>query len=937
MSSFLQSVAQRLFDNHGRNLGNTLVVFNNRRAGLFLQNEMSKMESAPFFMPQIVGMNDLVNMLGNIEIAQQEFLLFELFRIHREHNAGERKFDSFEEFVSFGEMMISDFSEIDLYCVDAERLFNNIYERQRLGEWDVSGKKLTPSQQRYLNFYRSLFDYYSLLRNALSAKSKAYTGMAYRNVAENIDSLAPTLHYDHIYFVGFNALSVSEQRIINFFIKEGLATLICDGDDYYFSDNDQEAGFFLREHAKIYDNIGPFENNFSIGEKEITIVNCPENTMQAKAAGNIIGQIAKLPEVEDGLQNCAVVLSDETLLLPMLNSLPDCVKYTNVTMGFPYTLTNTHNLANAVLYLYAHVRNNRFYHTDLSALFNDPVIARISGNPSFSYSVGKYFNDNKIIYASTDDIIHIAESIPGFEKLTFLFEDPTPSVNSILDTMLRLASVIIQSNCFENNPKEKEALACYVQIFNHFKDLQKEYEAIAKTDTLQRFYQRIASRHPIAFYGKPLQGLQILGTLETRSLDFPYIVMTSVNEGIVPSGRSSSSLIPHTLAKAFGLPSFEEKDAVYAYNFYRLLQRAKKIWLLYNSNTEGLGKGEPSRFILQLRNELAVRCPSVKITETTVTLTSEDRQYNILKSIPKSTAALNALDAMATKGFSPTAINSYRSCPLKFYFSEIVGVKNPNELSDDVESNELGTLIHAILCDIYNRDTDKRIRIDTLSNALGEIDQLVDQCMDTDLLKGREHEGRNHLYGEVAKMQLKHFLKNEIATLQQGHSIHMVLSEERLSHPIEINNKHVNILGFADRIDLFDGQLRIADYKSGGVYDKDLRVKDEHPDPLTVPEKWFQVLCYAWLYCRTHDHNAPLLSGLFPLRTLDSGFVPALWTDHTTLSSSDIDNFESLLVSVLTEILDPGIDFYPKPEENTCAYCPVAKSCTYFIPRSKKR
>lgn len=926
MSSFLHSVAARLLNEQGDNIGETLVVFNNRRAGLFLQDELTSINKGIFFLPKIIGMDDFIDDLGELNIAPHEFLLFELFDIHRSLDGEDRKFKSFEEFISFGETMVNDFSQIDLYCVDAQKLFNNIHDEKRLGEWDVSGKQPTPSQEKYLSFYKSLYTYYNELRTRLFKQAKAYTGMAYRYVAENFDKLAGKLNYCHIYFVGFNALSVSEQSIIDSLVRANKASMICDGDEHYFSNKNQEAGLFLRKHADHYESIGPFENNFNQKKKTIHIVNCPENVLQAKTAGHILKQLADKEELKNNMQKCALVLGDEKLLLPVLNSLPKEIDTANVTMGFPYTLSNTHTLVNSLFSLFCHVKNNRFYHTDISTLFSNPVLAQILGSDSLYSVVTRQINDRKIIYASYEDIKQLTSSIPNFDKIDFLFKNLAPSIPETLNILNQLAATIVQNDIFGGNPKEKEALACFFQIVVYFNQLQSQYQAIDNIETLFKIYQRIAQRRNVAFYGKPMRGLQILGVLETRSLDFPYLIMTSVNEGTIPSGRTANSLIPYTLTRAFRLPSFEEKDAVYAYNFYRLLQRTDEAWLLYSSYSEGMGKGEPSRFLLQIRDELSVMYPNIEIDETVISASGSEPGTTKPLSMPKNELTLNKLKKIASTGFSPTALSCYRNCPLQFYLSYILGIRPPDEVSEDIESNELGSFIHEILCDIYNRDSDKRIRRQTLADALDNIASMVDSLIQDKLLKGRDNEGRNHLYGEVAKMQLSHFLKSEIDLLDKGHTITMKLTEEALESTLPVNNDEVKIRGIADRIDYFDGQLRVADYKSGSVKKDDLKVGELQPDLDIIPDKWFQVLCYAWLYCRKHNNTENLVSGIFPLRSFADGFLPAFWMGHCVLTPEDIDNFETILRTVVAEIMNPDNNFDAKPSDK-CELCPFYNTC----------
>lgn len=933
MDNFLHKVARRILDEQGDKTGDTLVVFNNQRAGLFLQDQFAKLGGNPFFLPHIKVIDELVSQMSQMTIAPHEFLLFELYDIHRRMDEANPRYSTFEEFMSVGEMMIGDFSEIDLYCVDAEKLFNNIHDERKLGIWELTGEPLTESQLNYLHFYQSLNSYYQQLRKRLAESNMAYTGMAYRHVAENIETLASRADYSHIYFVGFNALSVSESRIIDHFIAEGKGTLVCDGDEYYFGDDSQEAGHFLRLNAKKYPGNSHFDNNFAGDgeEKEIYIVNCPENALQAKAAGTIVEELLG-GDNKESLQDLAIVLGDEHLIIPVLNSLPASAHTTNVTMGLPFIMTRTHILADHIIALYCNRHNNKFSHSDIVAVLSDPFFNRLHNRDDIQHRITSIINRDKVIYASGEEIAAMTAGIGGLEKLSFLFAESDTSPSEVLSIILRTAQLIVSEGLTDaKDNKENEALACLVQTVDYLTTLQEKYNYIDKVETLRNIYQRLAQRRTVTFIGKPLKGIQVLGMLETRSLDFPKVIVTSVNEGTIPGGWSNNSLIPLTLKRGFKLPTFAEKDAVYAYNFFRLLQRAKQAWLIYSSDTEGMGKGEPSRFIMQIREELAKRHPNVKVKSVVVTTPNTTADSATEPPIAKSQKALDKLRDRAREGFSPSALNRYRSCPMQFYYSDIMDVGKVEEVNEDVENNELGTFIHNLLCDIYNRDEDHHIRPQTLKQALAETEQNIASQFKKEVLKGRNVDGRNYLYQEVAKMQVTNFLQMEIDQLRDGHSIVIRLTEDSMQEPLTPTlpgiDYPVTIKGTADRIDLFDGELRIADYKSGSVQEKELKAKDGD-DPHKIPDKWFQVMTYAWLYCRKHKYTGQFRSGIIPLRSIGTGFMPAQWNGSDLLGAKDIDNFETMLSELTGEILDPNTPFTATPrDEYTCKHCPVARSC----------
>jgi len=929
MNTFLHEVADRIWNEQQGQMERTIVVFNNRRAGLFFQKALQSKSSKPFFMPRIMGIDDLVSQMGGLQIADHESLVFELYDIHLGMEHKGREFDTFEEFLAFGEMMINDFSQIDLYCVDAEKIFNNIHELKRLGEWSVDGEKPTPFQERYLQFYRSLYDYYQQLRKLLADKKMAYSGMAYRLLAEQIDDIYTMLDCSHIYFVGFNALSNAEERIISCFVRNGIGSLICDGDDYYFSDSRQEAGDFLRKHADQHKGIGGYPDHFAMADKKIHIVNCPENVMQAKYAGQIAGDLLK--NDSRAAQQCAIVLADEGLLLPLLNSLPENVKETNITMGFPFQLTNIYALAEKILSLYGRRNGGRFYHADITAIISDMIVSQLLNLENAHSFINKKLTADKVIYATGNETVELIKELKNCDTIAFLFDEEEPTADGIIDKLYHMAELLTQSDVFEQNTKEREALACLVQILEEIRNMQARRGFIKITDTLQRIFRRMAQRRSVAFYGEPLTGIQILGMLETRSIDFSHLILVSLNEGTLPKGKESDSLIPFALKKAFGLPTYDDKDAVYAYNFYRLLQRCDEAWLLYCSDAEGIGKGEPSRFLMQVKNELAETHSNITIVEEILSAHNNKANGNESIVIKADESARKRLAEKATKGFSPSALNRYRKCPRFFYYNDMLGVTEKEELSEEVEANELGTFIHAILCDIYSRDSDKKIRIATLEEARKEIETLVDNRFKEDILKGRSVEGKNHIYNEVSKLELSSFLDKEIAQLKEGHTIQMLMSEEEMQIPLNISingtETAVTIEGTADRIDYFDGTLRIVDYKSGSVDPSDLKKSEKDTTPYDVPDKWFQVMTYAWLYCRKHGYNGNFQAGIVPLRSLNAGFASARWENETLLTSQHVDAFEEMLTELLSDIMAPDNSFEMKQSSKNCQYCPFKRLC----------
>ncbi len=931
METFLNEVARRLIAEHPNDLEQVTVVFNNRRSGLFLRRQFAAMGDKPFFLPRIIGIDDLIAELGSLEIVPNEFLLFELFDIHR-HLGGEgRKFETFEEFISFGDMMLADFSEIDLYCVDVQQLFSNLHELKAIGEWDVETGHLTPFQQKYIEFYKSLYHYYDQLHQRLIGQHKAYSGMAYRYVAENIEQLAANANHAPFYFVGFNALSTSEHTIIKHYTQAGLGTLITDGDAYYVDDPEQEAGHFLRKYQGGDIPIPKdYPDHFSQSPKHITVVSCPENVLQCKYAGNLI---SKQIDASEPIEQTAIVLADESLLMPTLNALPAEVKTANVTMGYPFVNTAVHSLMMKLFSLQQRRRRELFHHQDILDILSDQYICKILGINNIHARLSKLLYNSHIIYAGQEEIVSLCKSM-GCDPtpLLPLFAPEVPTPEQFLLDSKTLVHTLYSAGVLDTNTKEKEALACLLQILDYFLELQEKYHFVENLNVLLKIYTRLAKRRSVAFYGEPLHGLQVLGVLETRNLDFKKVILISANEGTLPSGRTNNTLIPYNLKRAFSIPTFHEKDAVYAYNFYRLLQRADDIHLLYNTESDGMGKGSPSRFILQVRRELAERYPdTITLHEEVLSAKSANTIEPRPLAYPKDDLACQQLAHIAAKGFSPSALNKYRNCPLKFYFENVLGIKELEQVNEDLEQNELGTHIHAVLQTIYTQGLGQPLQKETLQQALANLDSLLQDEFDKDFQHGRSHEGRNHFLESVAKTQITNFLQEEIKHLEAGEQLTILDLEKPLSHSIDLTTEEetipVVIGGIADRIDICNGIIRVLDYKSGRVEAKDLRVKESQPNWAEVSDKWFQVMLYTWLYHYEKQGTTQHQAGIIPLSQLNSDILLAEWEGANYMTDAHLTKFEEMLREIVADILNPHIPFMANTSSKMCAYCPFAETC----------
>lgn len=932
MDTFLRQIAQRIAADHPKDTDKVLVVFNNNRSKRFFTKQFDNLGKATF-LPKVMAIDELIANLGGLEIIKNEFLLFELYRIHEELGGTERKYQTFEEFISFGDLMIGDFSEIDQYMVDARAIFDNLHALKNIGEWDIEGSNLTEFQRQYLEFYRSLYQYYERLHQRLLEKGQAYSGMAYRKVAERIDTLAENCPYEAIYFIGFNALSKCEERIIGEYARRGIGHLLTDN-DIYFLEPHQESGFFLEKHMEKFPELRPVgPSHFETCRKQITIVDCPENILQCKYAGQLLTEHPEWLDPKEA-ESTAVVLADEKMLIPTLNALPDTSRpySVNITMGYAYADSLIHALAEKLLTLYRQHNAKGYYHSDLTEVLSDRFIGQLLEAHNLRRSTENFLRNGNHIRCTEEkikELLTLADA-RNSDLADTLFPDDTPTPDDCLTILRLVASALANSNLLEKNLKEKQALGSLVEVLDNLTELLLTYpETVKNIDTLEKIYSRLAMRHSISLIGEPLSGLQILGMLETRNLDFKRVILLSANEGILPAGRGGNTLIPLYLKEVFGLPTYVEKDSVYAHHFYRLLQRAEEVYLIFCSESDGMGKGEASRFLRQVECELAPRF-SIPVRKIAVKADTALRILPAAQPVKKSASVMQRLEEMGRRGLSPTSFCDYMECPLKYYYSRVLQVKEVENMDEDLDAAQLGDCIHEVLEKSYAPHLGHPLQASVVKEALERLPEMMDTAFKKLYSGGRNTEGRNRFLYSVAESQLRHILEQELARLERGEKLIIEGVEKEIEGYAITPN--VNLKGKIDRVDILNGCLRIIDYKTGRLEKSEITYNDGDE---SMPGKWLQLMWYALLYCRTHKPAGLVKSGIYPLRNLRSdvkmaSWKSADWDDSEAVTPEMLDRFEALLRERITELMDPSIDFLPTPSKSVCQFCPVRNFCDYF-------
>ena len=923
MDTFLAKTAQHLIDTYPNNLSDVCIVLPNKRAGLFLKQHLSKLIDKPIWLPQIIGTEELIEQLSDIEVIDNVTQLFELYNVYL--NATPKP-ETFEEFSTWGQILLHDFNEIDRYLVPTEGFFKHINEARALEVWNLGEREVTDFQSQYLTFWKQLGTLYTLFTTYLKENKLAYQGLAYRVVAEELQEnpeqfISKKIKWDKVIFAGFNALNKAEKVLVTELKKQRKCEVLFDADQYYLEDKMQESGLFLRD-LKKQDAFRPFKwitNKFKEEQKQINIYGVPQNIGQAKYITNLLNEIDNAQNYTD----TAVVLADENLLIPVLQSVPKTIANINVTMGYPLKNTPTNNFFE--IYFNTLVNAERFgnkgeltYHyKDLLKLFQLPFSQLVFGNENCT-QIKKQIVKHNWVFINKEKLDWINEKL----DIPFL---QSYAVATTLQQCLRFIEKSKQHYITAKNDAfiELEYLFQYAKLFNQMITLTTQYPYIKNSKGFYSLYKQILSSFSIELYGEPLKGLQVLGMLETRNIDFKNVILLSTNEGTLPAGKTFNSFIPFDIKKddTYNLPTHIEKDAVYAYHFYRLIQNAENISIIYNTETNEFGSGEQSRFVTQIEHELG-KFDNITITKQLVTYPALNKKV-IDVEVQKTTAIVAKIKERFANGISPSALIAYINCPLDFYYKYVLGVREAEEVEETIDHSTFGTYVHDSLEILYKDFIGNNLTTDDLKLMLKKVTPIVTSVFKENFSDKELQSGKNLLTLNIAQNYITTFIKEEIKFVQKlGQPLFINSLEEKLLSEIEVNGTTIQLKGFADRIDSYGTELRIIDYKTGLVKASELQLK--HVDELldAKKSKAFQLLMYALMYSKSNlVDNTQITSGIISFRTLSSGYMPFGISKNNTIDEVVLEDFEVLLIKLIKEILDINTSFKHTTDAKWCEFC----------------
>ena len=957
MKGFLEEVAADLYARYGEGLSDRAVLFPSRRARLFFVDALGRIAGRPMWQPEWVTIDDLTGEISGLHTGDRVRLITELYKVYSAYHN-----EPFDKFYFWGDMLLTDFDTIDKYLIDAQMLFRNISEIKEI-EADIS--YLTPAQLRILSFWSSfgeqadlseekrrflaiwktLGPIYRRFRERLSSLGIAYNGMVQRAAADRIRGGGFVFPEPRRYVVaGFNALSECEKRLFGFLATAAETDFYWDYDSYYKDDPEQEAGMFVRSNVAQFPPRTELRHDNMQGEKQVVSVAAVSNAVQCKYAAAILAGLARRRREEDpGIaagarpalgKETAVVLTDENLLLPLLYALPADIGRVNVTMGFPLRQSLAYTFVERLVELQNHRRCKgdgcTFYHADVAGILAHPYVAECDA------ALTRTMHEEIV----RDRRISVDAAWLGRNELLKRIFTPAATWRELSDYMLDVVAAVARQPYEGDDARQRvEFLAVIAEqvtkLRNSLDECDIDLTAEVYTSLLRRHLQTLR----IPFEGEPLEGIQIMGILETRNLDFENVIILSMNDDNFPGNHmAQASFIPYNLRAAYELPTPEHHEGVYAYYFYRLIQRAKTVHMLYCSHADDKSTGEPSRYIYQLDYESGFDVRKVEVG-VDVNL-AETAPIEVPKDEGVMVRLERFVDAQSPATLSPTAFFRYVACPLRFYFHSIARLEADDEISEEVDAPMFGTILHAAVQTLYARIAGEAHPGETLRAMIrtGEVAQAVEAAINQNYLQDK-HATAEDYSGNLLLVKdiVIRYLRGGVMPYDAAHDAFSVSGlEEPVAYPFRFRaggrDLEMKFAGIADRIDtLDDGALRVVDYKTGAPH-----LEFDGVESLFTGtgkqrlSNILQTLLYAMMLHRSRGCDVE--PALYYVRNMNRpGYSPQLDDKQLGVRGARYtlyrERFEELLRAQLAELYDTSVPFRQCEDADTCKYCDFNVIC----------
>ncbi len=942
--SFIDEIAEKLLIDYSGRLEDLTIIFPNRRAGLFFTKALAGKIKNPIWSPSIISFEDFVYSMMNCSPGDNLSLLIDLYDVFRKVTGFD---ESFDKFYFWGDMLLKDFNEIDKHLVRAKSLFTTIKNLKEIDVefaflsdsemdalqrfWGNALNNKTKQKDSFIRFWSNLYPVYKSYQEVLKKEGKAYSGMIYQTLCNEISSGKQQWGKGKVIFAGFNALTPSEELIIKWFIESSNGDIFWDLDSYYFDNRGHEAGLFLRQYYKdkVFGKTFPgrIPNHFKDVKKEIKAIASSQYSGQTKIAGNIIQSLIRDQGVNE-TDKTVVVLPDESLLSQVLYSLPASLNKVNITMGYPLANSSFYSLIDMLLELQENRRpgkNKSWYnYQQVLGILNHHFISGICKEKA-----------KKIINRiERKNIIYVPSEFFGEDKFLSAVFDMHASV----DLFGYLVDILIQIrrsfDSFDDEKFffEKEFSIVFYKLLERLNEVFTEKNVSVSPVILRRIIKNYSQLEKIPFSGEPLEGLQMMGLMETRNLDFKNVIILCANEGQLPNTGSLRSFIPYNIRKAFKLPNPDSQDAIYSYLYYRLVQRSSNVFMIYNTEESYTRPSEPSRYIYQLKFESGYKVQKFSMG---LDVSVSDKKSIVIKKDDFIFSRLARYYQDNKYKFSPSSLNVYLSCPLSFYYRNVLDVREEEEVSEDLDAAKFGNILHHTMEDLYKPFVGMVMNVDSIKDIRKGVVNSIKRSFAR--YYGQEYsgdfslEGKNILGLEIIKNYVLKILEKdemvcpfEIVGLEQKYSYDL---------PINLSGKQVKVglKGIIDRIDRRNGVIRIIDYKTG----KDESSFKDIPGLFNASDDnrnkaIFQTFLYAYLFLKNNPKYAdgPIISGLYNLKELyHPSFDPRIklkaYKGSTCIDDilPYMDEYTTYLSALISEIYDPDISFMHREDQDKCFYC----------------
>jgi RecB family exonuclease len=947
--TFIDKIAKHI-NEQGLPLSNLSIIIPSERAKKYLSSALFREYNRPIIAPEMKTMDQWVKSLSSETVIDNTRVLIQLFEIQLK-NAKTEEDRSFDEFLTWGNILLSDFNEIDRYLLEANDVFKNLADIKEIEQWSFDSEKLTPSQERFMEFWDRLPGYYYELNNSLSQQGSCYTGRAYRNLANNINVLFEKDPSSRFLFVGFNAMSKSEMSIIRQLDKLGRADMIIDADAYYFDNESHEAGTFLRKQQKAFDGrkMNFIQNNLATKNIKVEMIECTQNTGQVKVAATILERSTK-----EDIDATLLLLADESLIGAIIKNLPKKIEKANITLGLPIKNSAVRTWVELLFSIQENKKRfatKAIYFNDLQSFWNHPFVLAIVDvqEKEQLLEVEKIIIRRNQIFLNPNPV----KIKKGDNKEPAMLGKNTQVILDLLTKdwnydwkiairIIRELNTLIYSGLQKEFAYEKAIIECFDRALIDIENIIEEGIPEMSMKSFKQLFNQHWWGQSVAYYGNPIDALQIMGLLETRALDFKRIICVGMNEGQLPTTNPIQTMIPMDLRRYLELPTPREKQGLFAHHFYRLLHACEELYVTYCSADDTIGSNEPSRYLMQLEMELSRTNKNVEISKKIYSL--EQKKQTMFKEIKKTNEIQNRMDFLFEKSASASMFKKYLTCPLDFYFKYIMDFGEADSVEEEIENSTFGTFIHKTLEELYKEfarldsegtpvsPTPKKITIKDIHKMLENFEAVLHSHFMEHFNNDADSfmKGKNLLSYKMAIELTERFLKSEVKFLsQQTEPVFIEALEQEYESTIEIEvngtKKNIKLRGIIDRIDRVGDKVRIIDYKSGRVQENDtkFRVKDCDEESIVASlagrKHILQLIQYAFLYHQKYQEIPE--SGIISFISGDN--MPFILDTQKVELEEVIKNYPLYIGRVLGEMYDDSIPFKHNTTQfvSYCQYC----------------